>query len=60
MIKDSNTQTKIIEYIKLNKQARPSDLADSIEVSLQMIHRSLKILLEKNLIKKIGSAPHRS
>lgn len=57
MIKNTNTQDNIVAYIQQYKQARPTDLADSIGVSLQMIHRSLKILLEKNLIKKIGSAP---
>lgn len=57
MIEKNNTQTKIVEYIRLNKQARPTDLADSIGVSLQMIHRSLKLLLEKTLIKKTGSSP---
>ncbi len=57
MIKNTNTQDNIIAYIQQYKQARPTDLAESIGVSLQMIHRSLKILLEKNLIKKSGSAP---
>lgn len=57
MIKNTNTQDNIVEYIRLHKQARPVDLADSIAVSLQMIHRALKILLEKNVIQKSGSAP---
>lgn len=57
MIKNTNTQDSIISYIRQYKQARPTDLADSIGVSLQMIHRSLKILLEKNSIQKSGSAP---
>ncbi len=57
MIKNTNTQDNIIAYIRQYKQARPIDLSDTIGVSLQMVHRSLKILLEKNLIQKSGSAP---
>lgn len=52
-----NTKDKIIQYIRQYKQARPADLSDSLGVSLSMIHRSLRVLLEKNLIKKTGSAP---
>jgi predicted amidophosphoribosyltransferase len=57
MIKNTNTQDNIVAYIKQYKQVRPAELADSVGVSLQMIHRSIKILLEKNIIQKIGSAP---
>ena len=52
-----NTSDKIIEYINRYKQARPTDLSDSLGVSLSMIQRSLKDLLEKGEIKKQGSAP---
>lgn len=57
MKKDINTKTKILDYILKNKQARPTDLADFTNTSLQMIHRSLKELVEKGDIKKQGSAP---
>jgi predicted amidophosphoribosyltransferase len=53
----NNTADNILQYIRTNKQARPADLSDSIGVSLQMIHRSLKDLLEQRMIKKTGSAP---
>lgn len=52
-----NTEDKIIEYIRQNKQARPSDISNTIDVSLSMVQRSLKSLLDKNLIQKLGSAP---
>lgn len=52
-----NTEDKIMEYIRQNKQARPTDISNTINVSLSMVQRSLKSLLYKNLIQKSGSAP---
>ena len=57
MNKKISTSTKILEYIKEHKQARPTDLSESIGVSLQMVHRSLRVLMEQNQVIKNGSAP---
>ena len=52
-----NTKQKIFDYIRQNKQARPADLSDNLNVSPQMIHRAIKSLVEESNLKKIGTSP---
>ena len=58
MKKSQNTTSKILAYITQNTQATPKELASSLEVSPQMIHRTLVKLVEENQIAKIGVSPH--
>lgn len=57
MKKENNTEQKILEYIQKNTQATPKEMADSVQVSPQMIHRSLKKLVEEGMLDKLGTAP---
>lgn len=53
----TETANKIIEYIRLNKQARVIDLVREFNLSYVAVHRQLKNLINQDKIKKIGSAP---
>lgn len=57
MKKTSNTSTNIVEYIQQHAQATPKELARSLDVSVQMVHRSLKKLVLDGVLEKKGSAP---
>ncbi len=57
MRKANNTSSNIVSYIQNHTQATPKELAESLNVSLQMIHRSLKKLVFESLLEKKGSAP---
>jgi hypoxanthine-guanine phosphoribosyltransferase len=52
-----NTNDKILAFIRMNKQARPNDLAKTFRVSRVVIHRHLKTLVETGKLKKIGKPP---
>ena len=53
----TNTNDKIIAYVKMNKQARAHDLARAFHVSRVVIHRHLKTLVERGELKKVGKSP---
>lgn len=53
-----SNKEKIIELIKENDQMSVNQLADEIGISLSMVHRHIKQLLESGLVQKIGTAPH--
>jgi len=52
-----SNKEKIIELIKKNDQMSVHQLADELDISLSMVHRHLKQMLEDDVIYKIGSAP---
>ncbi|HTK03310.1 MAG TPA: hypothetical protein VL401_00895 [Alphaproteobacteria bacterium] len=53
----TETRNRIISYIKINKQARVGDLVKHLGLSNVAIHKQLNKLLEKSMIKKVGSSP---
>ncbi len=53
-----SNKEKIIELIRKNDQMSVNRLSDELEISLSMVHRHIKQLLEGDILKKIGSAPH--
>lgn len=57
MKNSNNTEVKILDYIQANTQATPKEMAESIGVSPQMIHRTLRKLVDESIIEKIGTAP---
>ena len=54
----TDTQSKILAYIKEKKQVSPKELWIFSQISQQALYRHLKKLLEKGEIVKIGQAPH--
>ncbi len=53
----TSTGQKILDYLAKNKQSTPKDLYNLLDLSPRAIFKQLRILLEKNLIQKIGSPP---
>jgi phosphoribosylpyrophosphate synthetase len=53
----SKNKEKIIELLQEKGQLAVRQLAEELDISLSMVHRHLKGLIEGNYIKKIGSAP---
>lgn len=53
----TETKSKIISYIKINKQARVDDLVNHLDLSNVAIHKQLRKLIDQNILKKIGSPP---
>ena len=53
----NETRKKIIDYLKSNKQARGSDLADFLEISDRAVRKQLKNLLDEGVVYKIGKPP---
>jgi phosphoribosylpyrophosphate synthetase/biotin operon repressor len=51
------TKKKIIEYLRKNKQASGSELADFLEISDRAVRKQLKNLLDEDLVYKIGRPP---
>jgi biotin operon repressor/hypoxanthine-guanine phosphoribosyltransferase len=51
------TRKRIIEYLKSNKQASGSDLADFLEISDRAVRKQLKNLLDEGVVYKIGKPP---
>lgn len=52
-----STSDKILEILQKSKEVRVNDLLEALGTSRQMVHRSMKQLLEKGLVEKVGSAP---
>ena len=53
-----SNKEKIIELIKENDQMSVDQMSDELDISLSMVHRHLKQMLEDGIVYKIGSAPH--
>ncbi len=53
----TETSQKIIEYLKKNKQASGTELADFLSISGRAVRKQLKNLLDKEVIYKIGRPP---
>lgn len=53
----SNTEDKIIAYIKNMGQVTDNDLTEHLEISRQAVHRQISRLQEDGLIYKIGRPP---
>lgn len=52
-----NTEEKIINFIKNNKEVTPNEIVQNISLGRAMAHRHLKRLVEQGFIIKLGSAP---
>ena len=54
------TQTKlhILKIIRKKRSVRPSELAQTLKISPQIIHRHLKTLLADRIIEKKGTPPY--
>ena len=52
-----STEEKIIEILSKTREVRLNDLVEATGVSRQMVHRAVKILVEKSILEKMGSAP---
>jgi len=53
----TETKNRIVAYIKINKQARISDLVKHLGLSNVAIHKQMNKLLAQNAVRKIGSPP---
>lgn len=53
----NNTKEIIIQAIKLGKSVSPNALVELLNISNVAVHKHLKELVERNVIKKSGSAP---
>lgn len=53
----TDTRERILEYIRLHKQARAYDLVRIFGISQVAVHKQLKALLEKGEIQKVGKPP---
>lgn len=53
----TDTENKILGYIRTNQQARAHDLGRIFGISQVAVHKQLKKLLEKGQIKKMGKPP---
>ncbi len=52
-----STSEKIIDFLTKSNESRLADIVEAIGASRQMVHRAIKLLLEKGLVQKIGTAP---
>ncbi|MBT4762762.1 MAG: winged helix-turn-helix transcriptional regulator [Bdellovibrionaceae bacterium] len=53
----TETESQLLDIIYKTGPLRPVDIAKSLDISLQMVHRHLKKLLQQNKIKRLGSPP---
>jgi phosphoribosylpyrophosphate synthetase len=53
-----SNKEKIVKLIEKNDQMTVSQLAEELDISLSMVHRHLKALLDDETLQKIGSAPY--
>lgn len=53
----TQTSQKILEYLAKNKQVKPVQLIEELNITRAALHRQLNKLLNKGLITKIGQAP---
>ncbi len=54
----TETKQQLADFIAEKGGASPSELADALGISPQMVHRHLKALVADGLVKKLGRAPH--
>lgn len=54
----TDTAQKIVKYIHANKNARPHNLIKFLGISKVAVHKQLKKLISKGVLKKFGSSPH--
>ncbi|MBU3979517.1 hypothetical protein KJ980_07695 [Patescibacteria group bacterium] len=53
----TNTTKRILDYIRINKQAKVVDLVRDISITNSAVHRQLNKLLERGEIMKVGKPP---
>ena len=53
----TDTRKQLLDFIREKGAAAPSRLAEQFQISPQMVHRHLNILLQEGLIKKLGRPP---
>lgn len=53
----TDTKQQLIDFIANNGGASPSELAEVLNISLQMVHRHLKSLVAEGVLKKLGQSP---
>lgn len=53
----TDTKAHLLAFLQNEGPSRPSVLASSLDISLQMVHRHLKTLLSEGKIRKQGSPP---
>ncbi len=53
----NETKKNIIDYLKRNKQASGSELADFLDISDRAVRKQLKNLLDEGVVYKIGKPP---
>jgi len=54
---NKTTDSKILDYIKKNKQATTTELVDFLNISRQAVFKQLKKLIKKGELTKIGRPP---
>ena len=52
-----STEYQILEILQKSNDARLNDLVELTGSSRQMVHRALKVLIEKGRVTKLGTAP---
>jgi len=53
----STKKQQLIDFIRDNGTAGPSQIAVELQISPQMVHRHLKRLLQENRVRKLGRPP---
>ena len=53
----TSTRYHLVKIIKKNGQTRPAELAKSLQISLQAVHRHLKALVSDGIIESKGRPP---
>lgn len=53
----TDTRNRILEYIRIHKQARAHDLVKAFGISQVAVHKQLKNLLNKDEVSKVGKPP---
>lgn len=53
----TDTRNRILEYIRIHKQARAHDLIKVFGISQVAVHKQLKNLLNKDEVSKVGKPP---
>lgn len=53
----TDTRNRILEYIRIHKQARAHDLIQAFGISQVAVHKQLKNLLNKGEVSKVGKPP---
>jgi hypothetical protein len=53
----TKTKSQLVDFISVNGEARPAELANKFGLSPQIIHRHLKALINEGIIESKGSPP---